>query len=139
MNTARRYRGFTIIELLVVMAIIAILASGMLALFTSTQEKSRDTRRMEDVRELQKALSLYYIDNNQYPAAASTIDLTGSDSVSTTLVNAGTIPAIPRDPVTPTYEYTYQSASPGTYTITFCLETDRIPNYAEGCSNTVTP
>lgn len=94
---------------------------------------------MEDVREIQKALGLYYIDHNQYPQTSGTVTLSGSDSVSTALINAGAIPAIATDPVSPTHEYTYQSNGPGSYTITFCLETDSISNFAQGCSNTISP
>jgi len=132
-------RGFTIIELLVVMAIIGMLASVILVVFSGVQAKSRDTRRIEDVREMQKALSLYYVDGNRFPQAPSPVTITGSDAVSTALVNAGAIPAVSPDPVTPDFDYTYQATSSGFYTITFCLETDSIPNFVEGCGNSVSP
>ncbi|PCI89742.1 hypothetical protein COB18_02965 [Candidatus Kaiserbacteria bacterium] len=132
-------RGFTIIELLVVMAIIAMLASVILVAFSTIQTKSRDTRRIEDVRELQKALSMYYIDNNRFPAAVTPIDVDGTDALSTALVASGAISAVSGDPVKPDYNYTYQSTNIGIYTITFCLETDSIPNYAQGCDNSVSP
>lgn len=130
-------RGFTIIELLVVMAVIAILASIMFVTFSTLQAKSRDTRRMEDLRELQKALGIYYIEGNQFPIAASETDINGTDPVSTTLINSGAISGISGDPVSPTYDYTYQTSGPGSYTITFCLETDSIPKYIQGCTNTI--
>lgn len=132
-------RGFTIIELLVVMAIIAMLTSVVLVVMTDLQAKSRDTRRMEDVREIQKALSLYYVDGNRFPQAASPVTITGSDSFSTTLVNSGAISAVPADPVSPDFDYTYQATTSASYAITFCLETDSIPNFAVGCSNSVSP
>ncbi len=130
-------RGFTIIELLVVMAVIGILASIMFVTFSTLQAKSRDTRRIEDVREIQKALGMYYVDKNHYPAAETAVALDGSDEISAILIQSGAISGISGDPVRPTYEYMYQSAGVGDYTITFCLETDSIPNYAQGCSNTV--
>ncbi|MDP2649945.1 MAG: prepilin-type N-terminal cleavage/methylation domain-containing protein [bacterium] len=136
----RRNRGFTIIGLLVVMAIIGMLASIVLVALSTIQTKSRDTRRMEDIREIQKALSLYYVDNNQFPVATTAVVLDGTDAVSTALVSAGAIPAVPGDPVHPSMTYTYQTnTTGGSYTITFCLETDSIPNFAEGCGNTITP
>ena len=48
-------RGFTLVELLVVMAVIGILASIMFVTFSTVQAKSRDTRRIEDVREIQSS------------------------------------------------------------------------------------
>lgn len=132
-------RGFTIIELLVVMAVIGMLASIMFVAFTSLQAKSRDTRRIEDIRELQKALSLYYVGTNRFPEAATPVNVDGTDSVTTALVNEGAIPAFAGDPVSPTYDYVYQTSGVGAYTITFCLETDTIPNYVQGCTNTVSP
>ncbi len=130
-------RGFTIIELLIVMAIIGMLASIMLVTFSTLQAKSRDTRRVEDVRELQKALGMYYIESNQFPISASPINIIGTDPVSTVLINNGVISGISGDPVSPTYDYTYQTSGPGNYTITFCLETDSIPKYVQGCTNTI--
>jgi type II secretion system protein G len=138
--TLMNRRGFTIIELLVVIAIIGILASVILVSLGGTQEKARDARRLEDVKEVQKALALYTIDNGIYPISVSTTTLTGSDSISTTLISGGHMPAIPRDPSTPVYEYTYQSNSLGNYyEIGFCLETANIKNYSEGCGNVLTP
>lgn len=132
-------RGFTIIELLVVMAIIAMLASIIFVAMSSIQAKSRDTRRMEDMRELQKALGLYYVGTNQFPNAASPVTIDGTDAVSTALISAGAISGVSGDPVHPTYSYTYESTGVASYTLTFCLETDTIPNYVEGCSNTISP
>ncbi len=52
--------GFTLIELLVVIAIIGVLASIVLASLNSARQKSRDARRIADVKQLQLALELYY-------------------------------------------------------------------------------
>jgi type II secretion system protein G len=131
-------RGFTIIELLVVIAIIAMLTSIVLVVLTGLQAKSRDTRRMEDVREIQKALSLYYVDGNRFPKAVTPVTITGSDSISTALIDSGSISGVPTDPVSPDFDYTYQATTSASYIITFCLETDSIPNFAEGCANTIT-
>lgn len=60
-------RGFTLIELLVVIAIIGILSSVVLASLNSARQKSRDARRLSDVKQLQLSLELYYDANNNYP------------------------------------------------------------------------
>ncbi len=61
-------RGFTLIELLVVIAIIGILSSVVLASLNSARQKSRDAKRVSDVKQLQLALELYFDSLGQYPA-----------------------------------------------------------------------
>lgn len=64
-----RKSGFTLIELLVVIAIIGVLASIVLASLTSARAKARDSKRVADLRSMEKALNLYYSINGRYPLA----------------------------------------------------------------------
>lgn len=64
---SRKQRGFTLVELLVVIAIISLLASVVLASFSKTREKARDSKRVQDLLQVQKALELYKAENNKYP------------------------------------------------------------------------
>ena len=132
--------GFTIIELLVVLSIIGLLAGLAITQLSAAQQKARDVRRMSDVREIKKALTLYQVDNISFPVVTATSTMiTGDDYLSSELKNAGAITQVPIDPRHPVTFYTYQSNSTGTdYDITFCLETDTIPNYSQGCVNTNT-
>jgi prepilin-type N-terminal cleavage/methylation domain-containing protein len=57
-------KGFTLIELLVVISIIGLLSSVVLANLNSVRSKARDTKRVQEIRSVEKALALYALDNN---------------------------------------------------------------------------
>jgi prepilin-type N-terminal cleavage/methylation domain-containing protein len=134
-----KMKGFSLIELLVVIAIIGLLVAGAAAGLNIARQKARDARRIQDVNQIKKALSLLLISDNAFPIALSTTTLTGSDSVSLELIAAEAFSSIPRDPL-PIYTYDYISNSDGTdYTISFCLETDTLADYSAGCGNTISP
>ncbi len=138
-SATARTRGFTLIELLVVIAIIGILASIVIASLASARVKSRDARRLADISTIQKALALHIAAGTSYPISVASTTLTGTDAVSTSLKNSGSIGAIPPDPLGGTYIYTYRSDASGSkYWLGFCLELAGIRGYAQGCGNTVT-
>lgn len=62
-------RAFTLIELLIVVAIIAILAAIAVPNFLEAQTRSKVSRAKADMRTVATALEAYHIDNNRYPAA----------------------------------------------------------------------
>jgi general secretion pathway protein G len=66
-------RGFTLIELLVVIAIIGILSSVVLASLNTARLKSRDARRVADVKQLQNALALYFDSVGSYPTTLAAL------------------------------------------------------------------
>jgi prepilin-type N-terminal cleavage/methylation domain-containing protein len=61
--------GFTIVELLVVVVVIAILASITIVAFRGVQARARDTVRINDAKSIIKAVEAYKVLNGQYPAA----------------------------------------------------------------------
>ena len=65
-----RENGFTLIEILIAIAIVAILVSFMMPNFVGIRTRARDTRRKSDLSQIQKALELYKSDQNPpaYPA-----------------------------------------------------------------------
>ncbi len=136
----RRPRGFTLLELIVVIAIIALAFGILFAVFDGILERGRDGRRLSDMSELRKALSLYTINRGRFPVSVNPVTITGSDEFSNLLLSEGVIQAVPADPLHPDFTYTYQSNSLGTsYTISFCLETDSVKGFTKGCGNTVSP
>lgn len=98
MNTfcIRRLKGFTLIELLVVIAIIGILASIIIASLNSARQKSRDARRIADLKQIQTALALYFHDHNEYPPTAS---------MSTDLPAGNYMSVVSKDPLGADYTY----------------------------------
>lgn len=98
-------RGFTLLELLVVVTIIGMLSSVVLASVSAARIKARDARRVSDLKQLQLALQLYYGENSAYPVA--TQYSSSEPSSSAFYVNpAGFVPGLaptyiatlPRDP-----------------------------------------
>lgn len=132
-------KGFTVLELLVSVAIIAMLAAITMAVIATTREKSRDAKRMSALHQLQNALNIYYTQAGRFPIANPAVALSGTDAVSTELVNQDAIKAAPVDPAYPVYSYQYQSVNGTTFTISFCLETNTIKGYTQGCGNTIVP
>ena len=132
-------KGFTIVEMLVVIAIAGMLLSGVLVLFQSSRAKARDATREQHIKTLQNALALYANSLGRYPIAATELVLTGSDSVSVALRSADAIPQMPLDPLNQgNYQYRYTSANGSTYTIRYYLETNNIQGKSAG-ENTASP
>ncbi|MEK7564624.1 MAG: type II secretion system protein [Patescibacteria group bacterium] len=117
-------KGFTLVELLVVITIIGILASVVLVSLNSARGKARDAKRLGDVRQIALALEFCYNDLGKY-LPASTFPVAG-----TPLGCSGTIyiSNMPSDPSGGDYFFAVDNDSnPQKYVIATKLET---PNTA---------
>ncbi len=127
----KRNKGFTLIELLVVIAIIGLLATLTVASLNSARAKSRDARRISDIKTIQTALELFYNDTGHYPNGAETAAFgLGACLNSTGFIASGAACAEPvylkSYPADPSYDtaYDYVERAPvGTsYTVAYSLE-----------------
>lgn len=74
--------GFTIIELLIVIAVIAILALLTINNYQGVQAKGRDTTRISDINNIHSKLEEYYNDNSGYPSTFTATTFPGIDAES---------------------------------------------------------
>jgi prepilin-type N-terminal cleavage/methylation domain-containing protein len=79
--------GFTIVELLVVIVVIAILAAVTIVAYNGIQSRARDTQRASDISSILKSLEAYKVINDVYPTATST---SGGGSYELSTETAGT-------------------------------------------------
>lgn len=61
-------KGFTLVELLVVLAILSVLVTVTLAAFRSSQTRGRDAQRKSDLKQISNSLELFYSDYGKYPS-----------------------------------------------------------------------
>jgi len=64
-------KGFTLVELLVVISIIGLLSTIAIVSLGSARAKSRDTKRIADMKQFSTALEQYYSDQGGYPAVTT--------------------------------------------------------------------
>jgi prepilin-type N-terminal cleavage/methylation domain-containing protein len=62
-----KLKGFTLVELLIVISIMATLSAVGLVMYGNTQAKGRDSKRQQDLSQIQASLEAYQADNNYYP------------------------------------------------------------------------
>jgi len=125
----RSGKGFTLIELMVVIAIILILALIAVPAYRNMQIRAKKARAQEDLRNIATALEAFFVDWNQYPEQSTAgemsdevkAELTGGQEGSGASINTSShtsatgetgpisyINSIPDDPFNPGHTYYYE-------------------------------
>jgi len=117
--------GFSLIELLVVIAILGILSVVGLGSFMSSQMKGRDAVRKSDIAQIQKALEMYYNDNEVYPLTLPSGGVWQDGTAGNIYMSK-----VPADPKFGAYVYEPTETQNG-YRIFAGLENENDPKYSE--------
>src|SRR3972149_7394146 len=74
-NMPKKIKGFTLVELLIVIAIISILVTMVLIAINPIRiiNDSRDAKKRSELNQVKTALQLYFNENNSYPANPNTL------------------------------------------------------------------
>lgn len=127
----KNQKGFTLVEMILVTVIIGILASIVIGVINipRLQARSRDSKRIGDLKMIQSSLELYFANNRRYPQQVGSWVLTNSTGFSNYISN---IPSDPRKDAPSgvscftngitNYGYYYRSQSDGKYILGGVME-----------------
>jgi len=119
----RKNLGFTILELVIVMAIMALIAAVVYSNFSGSVKKGRDAKRKQDLDAAAKALELFYADFKAYPNPTLNILPTfGAPFANPTNTAVIYMQQFPVDPAYPNASYCYFSSDGSYYKLYANLE-----------------
>lgn len=109
--TVKKQTGFTIVELLIVIVVIAILATISVVAYSVVQGRARDSQRLNDMKTIVQALEMYRAEHGRYPSSIATPPVAtigsyefsagpdGPTNFLSALVTSDTLSKVPVDPV----------------------------------------
>ena len=148
-------KGFTLIELLVVISIIGLLSTLAIVSLKTAREKARDAKRLGDIKQIEKALDMYYDANNRYPIRDRVCSTGGTSCAGLTCLNAGAntwaqfktdlapfLAQVPDDPSNTTtycYGYDMDGTTPQSYVVFANMESNTSSETGDGGTSAATP
>ena len=112
---ARAMRGFTLIEVMVVVAILGILAALIVPKLVGRSDEARVVAAKQDIGTLMQALKLYRLDNQRYPSGPQSLNALvqkpTADPVPPNWKEGGYLDKLPNDP----WGHPYQYLNPGVH------------------------
>lgn len=112
-NSPKNSKGFTLLEVMVVIVILGIIASMVVPNVMGNQEKANIQKAVSDITALETSLSLYKMDNYNYPTTEqgleALVEQTDIEPLPRRFPDGGYVKRLPRDP----WGNEYQLLNPG--------------------------
>ncbi|MDH7601011.1 MAG: type II secretion system protein GspG [Armatimonadota bacterium] len=123
-----RRRGFTLVELLVVIVVLAVLAAIVLPKFMDSSKRSKESALRSDLKLLRNAIGLFYTDTGAYPktlsdlaatsAPAKGLDSSGNEvSINAADWHGPYLQEVPNDPISGS-AFNYSTTAPNVGKVT---------------------
>jgi len=118
-------QGFTLMEILIVIAMLGILATIIFGSYLSSLKKGRDSRRKQDLEQVSRALELYYSEQGRYPQESEVTFGQKLDNPNSDDDDIFYMKQLPVDPMESyQYDYVVDSSDYQSYQLYSCLEND---------------
>ena len=115
LNRNRLHRGFTLLEVMVVVVILGILAALVVPKIISRPDEARIIAAKQDIASLMQTLKLYRLDNQRYPTTEQGLQALATKPATSPVPanwkSGGYIERLPKDP----WGNSYQYLNPGTH------------------------
>lgn len=113
MKAVKNVRGFTLLEVMVVIVILGILASMVVPNLMGSQERANMQKAVSDINALETSLSMYKMDNYKYPSTEQGLEAlvtqTDIEPIPRRFPEGGYVKRLPNDP----WGSEYQLLNPG--------------------------
>ena len=113
MKTPSKQSGFTLIEVMIVIAIMGLMIAAIAPDLFRNVEKAEKTRVASDIRQIESALKFYRLDNYRYPTQSQGLEVlvTAPSGSASAKWNGPYLEQLPKDP----WQEPYRYANPGTH------------------------